>query len=70
MNKFLHHCPLEMRKKYYACCNLKKIIDDRKIKILAKEDRDNYNNSHVIELKQDGTIPSMTSLSTYELCTE
>ena len=46
------------------------MIDDRKIKMLVKEDRDDYNNSCVIELKQDGAIPSMTPLSACELYVE
>ena len=66
LNKFMHHCPLETRKKYCICYNLKKMINDRKIKILAKEGRDGYNNSCIIELKRDGTILSMTSPSAYE----
>ena len=70
LSKFLHHYPLEIRKKYYACCNLKNIIDDRKIKMLTKEDRDNYNNSCAIELKQDGTILSITSPKACEPCAE
>ena len=68
LNKFLHHRPLETRKKYSICYNLKKMMDDGKIKMLTKEDRDDYNNNCVIELKRDGAIPSMTPPSTCEPC--
>ena len=68
LNKFLHHRPLEGTKKYSICYNLKKRFDDGKIEALTKEDRENYNNSSVIQLKRDGAIPSITPPSVCEPC--